>query len=174
MGDGNYGKAIGIGIIIITFADLPTVFPLYPCYHMSGNPQDTFSPPACKHYILDTRSVRYEALEWSRLTTANNKSARITTIHKYRDMEIQDYMKINIMTTQHFSTDPTHNSYRIQKKLFFSTLHPNSIIPLLKNDDPDWTIIHRRLDYVKDNVLTEMYKHNTIDGLPQRFSTEFQ
>ena len=74
----------------------------------------------------------YEALEWLRITTVNNKSARITTTQKYRDTEIQDYMKINIMTTQHFSTDPTHNSYRIHKKTIFSTLHPKSTTPLLE------------------------------------------
>ena len=41
---------------------------------------------------------------------------RITTMQKYRDMEIQNYMKINIMTKQHFSTDPSRNTYRIQNK----------------------------------------------------------
>ena len=116
IGDGNYCKETGIGILLITFADLLTIFPFYPCYHMSGNPQDIFSPPACKQYIPNIRNVRYETLESLKITIINNKWARITTKQKYNYTEIQNYMKINIMTTQHFSTDQSRNTYRIQNK----------------------------------------------------------
>ena len=61
MGDGNFGQAIGIGIVLIRFSDLPVIFPLYPCYHMPNNPQHTFSPTAMKQYLHNVKSVRYEA-----------------------------------------------------------------------------------------------------------------
>ena len=104
MGDGQHSNAIGIGIVLIKFADLPVIFPLYPCYHMPQNPQQSFSNTAMKQYLTNVSSVRYEALDWIRITTDNNKSARLTTIQQYKDKEIQDYIYIDIMTTNIGST----------------------------------------------------------------------
>ena len=96
MGDGQHSNAIGIGIVLIKFADLPVIFPLYPCYHMPQNPQQSFSNTAMKQYLNNVSSVRYEALDWIRITTDNNKSARLTTIQQYKDKELQDYVYIYI------------------------------------------------------------------------------
>ena len=41
-----------------------------------------------KQYLSNVKSVRYEALEWIRITTDTEKSARQTTIQKYKEHEI--------------------------------------------------------------------------------------
>ena len=77
MGDGNHSYAIGIGIVLIKFLDLPVILPLYPCYHMPNNPQNTFSTTAMKQYLYNVKSVRYEYLEWVGITTDEGKSERV-------------------------------------------------------------------------------------------------
>ena len=191
MGDGRKVTAIGIGIVLIRLQNIPNPLPLYPCYHMPQNPQNSFSPPAFKAYTPDIKHTRYEALEWIRFTTISGKACRIPTITKYHQKENQDYINIDIIKPISLSQDPHTPSLpstitsKITPPLQKSTTpqktssSPQTIKPpqlnhsFSKNDNPDWTIIHRRLDHIKDKALLTMCKNKTIEGLPQRFSSKF-
>ena len=85
----------GMGIVPITFGDSDSIFLLYPCYHMPNNPQNTLGCPAIKKYN-QARSVRVEALAWFRVVSKDGRKVQIPTIPRYHEMEIQDYVSINI------------------------------------------------------------------------------
>ena len=174
MGDGQHSNAIGIGIVLIKFADLPVIFPLYPCYHMPQNPQQSFSNTAMKQYLNNVSSVRYEALDWIRITTDNNKSARLTTIQKYKDKEIQDYIYIDIMTTNIGTKESTEQQLTVNNMPQLSFIPPQLNHSFIKNDNPDWTIIHRRMDHTKDYLIEQMCKEKTMEGLPDRYKPKLQ
>ena len=90
MGDGRKVTAIGIGIVIIRLPNIPNPLPLYPCYHMPNNPQNTFSPPAFKAYTPNIKHTRIETLEWIRFTMTDGKASRLPTISHYHQKETQD------------------------------------------------------------------------------------
>ena len=141
---------------------------------MPNNPQNTFSPTAMKKYIYNVKSVRYEALDWIRITTDKGKSTRLSTIKKYKEKEIQDYIYIDIMTVDNYSNDPTIQTSKIHNKPQILLIAPKLNHAFTKNDSPDWTIVHRRLDHAKDYLIDEMCKDKTIEGLPERYSSKFQ
>merc|ERR1712045_230055 len=52
MGDGRNVTAIGIGIVLIRLQNIPNPLPLYPCYHMPQNPQNSSHLRLSKHIPL--------------------------------------------------------------------------------------------------------------------------
>ena len=127
-----------------------------------------------KQYLYNVKSVRYEALEWVRVTTDKGKSARVSTIQKYKNEEVQDYIHIDIMTVDQYSNDPSISTNKIQNKPQLTFTQPQLNHSFTKNDSPDWTIIHRRLDHTKDYLIDGMCKEKTMEGLPERYSSKFQ
>ena len=93
---GDSGEYTGIGIVLGKIGDI--IIPLYPSYLMENNPQNTISTTAIKQYN-DYRSVRVEALEWLKITSAEGQSTRVSTERKLVENEVLDYIKIDIMKT---------------------------------------------------------------------------
>ena len=84
-----------MGIVPIAFGYLDIIFLLYPCYHIPNNPQNTLGLLAIKKYN-QARSVRVEALAWFRVVSKDGRKVQIPTIPRYHEMELQDYVSINI------------------------------------------------------------------------------
>ena len=91
---GNPGVYTGIGIVLWKIGDI--IILLYPSYLMEINPQNTISTTAIKKYN-EFRSVRVEALEWIKLTTAEGKSTRVPTERKIVENEVLDFMLTIVM-----------------------------------------------------------------------------
>ena len=73
---GDPGHYTGIGIVLGRIGNIIT--PLYPSYIMVDNPQNTISTTDIKQYN-GYRSVRTEALEWVKFTSAEGQSTRVPT-----------------------------------------------------------------------------------------------
>ena len=65
---------------------------------MVDNPQNTISTTAIKQYN-EYRSVRTEALEWVKFTSAEGQSTRVPSERKTVEKEVLDYIKFDIMKT---------------------------------------------------------------------------
>ena len=91
---GVFGKrqeAIGPGIVLVRINDM--FIPLYPCFFMPDNPQNTLGSNALKKYN-NFRSVRQEATEWVRFMDAKGKSTRINVDKDSVNSQLLDYIKI--------------------------------------------------------------------------------
>ena len=92
---GSTATCEGIGIVLARFPGLESIFPLFPCYHMSNNPQDTLGLPPIKFYNK-ARSVRAEALSWLKIVHQNGAYSMMSTLPRLRHTELLDYISIDI------------------------------------------------------------------------------
>ena len=62
---------------------------------MPNNPQNTLGLTALKFYG-NMRSVRLEALSWLKIVDKEGNTARTTTIPRYHNSQLMDYITIDI------------------------------------------------------------------------------
>ena len=97
--------AEGMGVVLGKLPNSSIIIPMYPCYHMPHNPQDTLGLPALKFYSR-MRSVRLEALSWLKLVTEKGASMRTTTIPHYNQEELLDYIMLDVIKPTIILTPP--------------------------------------------------------------------
>ena len=142
---GDIGHHEGVGIVLIRLHE-ELIIPLYPCYLMTNNPQNTVSTTAIKKYN-EFRSVRQEALEWIRFTDSNGKSVRIRTCQDKVQDEVLDYITFDIMTT---TTNGSRNDFvsipsstNTTKYISDLLIPPTTNHAFTKNEELDQIIVHR-------------------------------
>ena len=145
---------------------------------MENNPQNTISTTAIKKYN-EYRSVRVEALEWIKITSAEGKSTRVPTERKTVEKEVLDYIKLDIMQT---TTQQQNQEYYmsaapdIKQKQYASELliPPTTNHAFSKNEELDDTIVHRRLGHATDDKINKMAKLEILLDLPKRKSQRYR
>ena len=173
---GDIGHHEGVGIVLIWIQE-ELIIPLYPCYLMKNNPQNTISTTAIKKYN-DFRSVRIEALEWVRFTDANGKSVRVRTNQEKVKEEVLDYITYDIMTT---SNNESTNEYvsipssaNTQEHISDLLIPPTINHAFTKNEDLDQILLHRRLGHASNAKIDQMGKLGIMDDLPKRQSKSYK
>ena len=141
---GDCGQYQGVGIVLCRIGQ-DIIIPLYPCYLMPQNPQNTISSTAIKKYN-EYRSVRQEALEWFKITTSEVRSVRVPTIRKKVEVEALDFIKIDIMapstkdaTSEYISAAPDIKEMKYCSEI---RIPPITNHAFLKNEKLDGTIVH--------------------------------
>ena len=167
---GKQQEAIGPGIVLVRINNM--FIPLYPCFFMPDNPQNTLGNNALKKYN-NFRSVRQEAIEWVRFTDAKGKSTRINVDKDSVNSQLLDYIRIEICELAESGNDKSS-----AQPTSAPTIH-NTIAPIINHcfketEDVDWTIIHRRLAHTNDDKMNEMGRKEIILGLPKRESKKYR
>ena len=172
---GDPGQYTGIGIVLGRIGNI--IIPLYPSYLMVDNPQNTISTTAIKQYN-EYRSVRTEALEWVKFTSAEGQSARVHTERKTVEKEVLDYIKIDIMRTTTEQKDREcyiSAAPEIKQQIVSEFITPPTTNhAFCKNDILDDTIVHRRLGHAMDEKVNKMAKLNILLDLPKRKSQRYK
>eukprot|EP00957_Ditylum_brightwellii_P069767 5297838-Ditylum_brightwellii.AAC.1 len=72
------------------------IIPLWPCYYVSKNPQNTLSQQALKRYN-HFKAINIEALERLSITDKHNNHVKIPSLLQYHSFSLLDYVKVNIL-----------------------------------------------------------------------------
>ena len=119
---GSTINSTSIGIVLICLNN-QVIIPLYSCYHINNNPQNTFSPTALKTYN-HYKSTRIEALPWFRVVTPSGKVIRVLSDPTKIISECLDYIKVDIITTSFSFTSPTPHLIPTPSHCADNPVHP--------------------------------------------------
>eukprot|EP00957_Ditylum_brightwellii_P110224 8407619-Ditylum_brightwellii.AAC.1 len=91
---GDLADCVGWGLAFMeilhsTFSNIP----LWPCYYMPNNPQNTLGQQSLKQYN-HVQAVNTEALEWLFLKDKHNTTIKIPSLPEYHSTRLLDYVKI--------------------------------------------------------------------------------
>ena len=176
---GSAATVEGLGIVFMRIPKTEIIISLYPCYYAPTFPQNTLSPPAIKHYNR-YRSVRTEALSWVRLVSETGQKFFLKMTKENHSSELLDYTTIEIMkfdedidstTTSTVPSFSMSTAPEIPKSLVCPTIPPK-VLHSFSSDISlaNYLLLHRRLCHVSHEKFRIMCQHQTIVGLPKRFS----
>ena len=151
---GKRNESIGPGIVLVRIDDM--VIPLYPCFFMPDNPQNTLGNNALKKYN-NFRSVRQESTEWVRFTDAKGKSTRVNVDRDTVNSQLLDYIRIDICQLANLDNDNSSTQVSSAPTLD-NIISPITNHSFRETEDVDWTIIHRRLAHTNDDKMNEMVR----------------
>ena len=148
----------GWGIVFIQVPDTNfPIIPLWPCYYMPHNPQNTLSQQALKQYNHFQR-VSTESLDHILIQDCHGYTTQLKSIPEYHKKSLLDYVEVTIVKPS-FNSDnqsiPIPPSFN--KGIFSKLAHNIS-----------YEALHRPLSHICEKKLTSMCKLQTITGLPKR------
>ena len=145
----------GLAFMAVPNSSFP-IIPLWPCYYMPKNPQNTLSQQALKRYN-HFKAVNTEALEWLSFTDKHNNHVKIRTLPEYHSSTLLDYVKVNILKPISLQLQKSSILLPTVNKGIFSKLAHNL----------SYEALHRRLSHICEKKITTMCKQQTLIGLPK-------
>lgn len=160
---GDKSQADGVGIVIIHLPTSEITIPLWPCYYMPDNPQNTISPGAIKIYNK-FRNVTTEHLQYVKFTDDTGSKVKLFTITDISNDTYLDYIEVDLIKIHNESTLSSTHSPSTKTTPIINATSFTTHIAL----DP--TLIHRRLMHLNHRTISTMCKEGTMTNLPKRIN----